>query len=123
MKALSVRQPWASLIASGAKTIELRSWPTRYRGELLICASKSADAGATPEMPRGVALVVVEVTDCRPFEPADAEAACVPWRPGLHAWVLRVLYRVDPLPVVGKLSFFKVETPLTPMRKSPRIRP
>lgn len=38
MKALTIRQPWASLIAVGAKSIETRSWPTKYRGELLIHA-------------------------------------------------------------------------------------
>lgn len=38
MKALTVRQPWASLIAAGVKTIETRSWSTRYRGPLAIHA-------------------------------------------------------------------------------------
>lgn len=40
MKALSVKQPWAELIASGVKTIETRTWYTSYRGPLLICSSK-----------------------------------------------------------------------------------
>lgn len=40
IKALSLWQPWASLIAVGAKRYETRSWPTKYRGPLLICASK-----------------------------------------------------------------------------------
>lgn len=40
MKALSIRQPWASLIAEGYKTIELRTWKTNYRGPLAIHASK-----------------------------------------------------------------------------------
>lgn len=39
MMTLSVRQPWASLIAWGDKTIEHRSWETPYRGPLLIHAS------------------------------------------------------------------------------------
>lgn len=39
MKALTVRQPWATLIAIGAKTIETRSWSTMYRGELAIHAA------------------------------------------------------------------------------------
>lgn len=38
MKVLTVRQPWASLIALGAKSIETRSWPTSYRGPLAIHA-------------------------------------------------------------------------------------
>lgn len=41
MKALTIRQPWASLIAAGVKTIETRSWSTKYRGPLAIHAGKS----------------------------------------------------------------------------------
>jgi hypothetical protein len=39
MKALSVMQPWATLIALGAKHIETRSWATSHRGQLAIHAS------------------------------------------------------------------------------------
>lgn len=42
MKALSLWQPWASLIAVGHKTIETRSWTTSYRGPLAITATKRA---------------------------------------------------------------------------------
>ena len=44
MKALTVRQPWASLIAAGVKTIETRSWSTKYRGPLAIHAGKHEPA-------------------------------------------------------------------------------
>lgn len=40
IRAISLWQPWASLIATGAKHYETRSWATRYRGPLAICASK-----------------------------------------------------------------------------------
>ena len=40
MKALSIRQPWATLILHGQKDIENRSWATRQRGQVLIHASK-----------------------------------------------------------------------------------
>lgn len=40
MKALSIRQPWAWLIVNGHKHIENRTWPTRFRGPVLIHASK-----------------------------------------------------------------------------------
>ncbi len=40
MKAISIWQPWASLIAIGAKQIETRSWATGYRGLLVIHAAK-----------------------------------------------------------------------------------
>lgn len=39
MKTLSIRQPWASLIAHGIKDIENRTWPTKYRGRIYIHAS------------------------------------------------------------------------------------
>lgn len=40
MKALTLHQPWASLIAVQLKTIETRSWPTKYRGPMAIHAGK-----------------------------------------------------------------------------------
>lgn len=40
MKAISLLQPWATLVVMGAKKIETRSWNTKYRGELIIHASK-----------------------------------------------------------------------------------
>ena len=39
MKALTLWQPWASLIACGAKKIETRSWATKYRGPIAIHAA------------------------------------------------------------------------------------
>src|SRR3954471_8554499 len=41
--ALSVKQPWAALLVAGLKTVEVRSWPTRRRGRVLIHAGKLAD--------------------------------------------------------------------------------
>lgn len=41
MKALSVCQPWAHAILALGKNVENRSWPTSYRGPLLIHASKT----------------------------------------------------------------------------------
>lgn len=40
MKALTLTQPWATLVAIGAKRIETRSWRTNYRGPLAIHAAK-----------------------------------------------------------------------------------
>ena len=44
MKALTLTQPWASLIAVGAKRIETRSWYTQFRGPLAIHAAKGFTA-------------------------------------------------------------------------------
>lgn len=41
--ALSLKQPWAALLAHGLKTIEVRRWPTRHRGRLLIHAARIPD--------------------------------------------------------------------------------
>lgn len=63
MKALTIRQPWASLIAEGVKTIETRSWATKHRGPLAIHASKRRPedwsvggwwVGGGPALGRGV---------------------------------------------------------------------
>lgn len=40
MKAITLTQPWAQLVAIGAKRIETRSWNTSYRGPLAIHAAK-----------------------------------------------------------------------------------
>lgn len=40
-KALTIIQPWATLIASGHKKNETRGWKTNYRGEILIHAGKN----------------------------------------------------------------------------------
>ena len=39
MKALTIKEPWATLIISGYKKYEFRSWKTNYRGEIFIHAS------------------------------------------------------------------------------------
>ena len=96
MKALSIRQPWASLIASGKKTVETRTWETKYRGPILICAGKTwfvkacADhLGQGPGELLGVALAIVELYDIKTMAPEHEAAAMVASRPGLFAWYLR----------------------------------
>lgn len=83
-RALTIRQPWASLIAAGVKTIETRSWSTAYRGPLVIHAGKTlydaADcerfrdalgiepvAPAAPILPLGAVVAVVDLVDVVPI--------------------------------------------------------
>ena len=47
MKALTLTQPWATLVALEAKRIETRSWCTSYRGPLAIHAAKGMTKAAT----------------------------------------------------------------------------
>ncbi|MGH9972689.1 MAG: ASCH domain-containing protein [Nitrososphaeraceae archaeon] len=46
MKCLSLKQPYADLLVSGKKIIELRTWNTKFRGEFLVHASKKIDKEA-----------------------------------------------------------------------------
>ena len=43
MKCISLKQPYADLLASGKKTIEIRKWNTNFRGPFFIHASKNVD--------------------------------------------------------------------------------
>ena len=47
MKAITVLQPWAWLLATGKKRCETRSWKTNYRGEILLHAGKGDPLGMT----------------------------------------------------------------------------
>ena len=58
MKALSIRQPWAELLVSGQKTIELRSWNTKHRGPFLIHAGSQWN-------PEDFRLTKVDFRQCR----------------------------------------------------------
>lgn len=51
MKAITIHQPWATLIALGEKRFETRGWPTKYRGELAIHAGKKIDRAACERDP------------------------------------------------------------------------
>lgn len=108
MKALSVRQPWATMIASGEKTIETRTWPTRYRGEILICSSKRPQPKGHLA---GHALAIAELYDCRPMTKADEILACCKVYPGAWSWCLRNIKPIKPFPVSGSLGLYDVEIP------------
>lgn len=73
--AISIRQPWASLIVNGVKSVEVRRWQTARRGRVLIHASRLADE--RPEVwarvptrcrecagRRGGIVGVADLTDC-----------------------------------------------------------
>jgi activating signal cointegrator 1 len=90
VKLLSLWEPWATLMALGAKRIETRGWPTSYRGWLAIHASKGglskrnlADCLDDPafrlalggeELSPGCIVAVVRLVDCCPME----DRGCLP---------------------------------------------
>ena len=89
MRLISLWEPWATLMAIGAKRIETRSWYTGYRGWLAIHASKGglskrnlAEALADPEIERALAgtalsqgriVAVTYLMDCCPM----ADGGCL----------------------------------------------
>jgi hypothetical protein len=71
VRILSIRQPWAYLIAKGPKDIENRNWSTKYRGPFFIHASLQvdqetcADHGLDPsDLETGGIVGMAEITDC-----------------------------------------------------------
>ena len=71
MKVITIKQPFASLIAEGLKEYEFRTWKTKYRGEILIHAGKSIDKKAIKKFekynldyPTGCIIAKVNLTDC-----------------------------------------------------------
>lgn len=113
IRAVCIRQPWASMIARGEKTIELRTWPTKHRGPLLIVASKSPKLYKPngDALPTGCAVCIVDVVDCRPAVATDAPAACCAIEPGEFAWVLRNVREVAHTPIRGQLKPWPVTLP------------
>lgn len=71
MKVLTLKQPWATLVAEGIKKYEFRSWKTNYRGKILIHAGIGIDkeamkkfAGLNLTFPSKKILAEVEIVDC-----------------------------------------------------------
>lgn len=107
MKALSVKQPWAELIARGEKTIEIRRWTCKHRGPLLIVASKRPNAWDT-----GCAIAVVDLVDIRPMTRADEGAALGERWFVDKAWILENPRRAKPTPIKGRLGVYDVDLTL-----------
>lgn len=108
MKAISVRNPWAHLILSGEKWVEVRSWQTDYRGKLLICSSANPKIKGTIS---GCGLIVCDLVDIVPFTKEFLEGACLDEMPpaGHFAWVLDNFQMIKPFPLKGKLSLYEVD--------------
>lgn len=71
MKVITIRQPWATLIAEGYKEYEFRTWKTNYRGDILIHAGKVIDKKAMErfrhlklDYPVGKIIAKATLTDC-----------------------------------------------------------
>ena len=115
LRALSWRQPYADMMLMGK--IETRTWPTAYRGWVLICSSKKpylldqvVNISGTNQLLRifeqmeahnrftqkeGYALAIGRLIDCRSMTKEDEDACYVNYFPGLYC---HVYSDVSPLP-------------------------
>lgn len=132
MKAITLWQPWATLIAIGAKQFETRSWATNYRGPLAIHAAKrkvdpdewppaianalrKADYGWWGErLPYGCIVCVVNLVDVLYTEEAIKSSFFGPkerhfgdYTPGRFAWRLDNVQLVDNVPARGSQGFWE----------------
>lgn len=104
-KAISLMQPWASLVASGKKTIETRKWTTNYRGEIVICSSQKPKI-----QPAGYALCSAELYHIEPMTKEHEEKACIKVYPGAFSWFLKNIKPFKkPIAVKGKLGIFTLK--------------
>ena len=137
MKALSLTQPWATLVALGEKQIETRSWPTRFRGPVAIHAAKAFPGWArrqcwmapfstvlvkhslTPDdLPLGKIICMAEVNICMRtdqvreawclYTGAEHEADFGDYSDGRFAFLLGDIQPLAlPIPARGMLGFWE----------------
>lgn len=132
---ITVRQPWATLLACGRKEFETRSWPCDYRGPLAIHASgmlhpddriwcrEDADIGRILRdlgyadvtlLPLGAVLAVGTLADCVPTGDlrylTRTERALGDFSPGRWAWRFKGMMRLPaPVPARGRLGLWACE--------------
>lgn len=136
MKALSLWQPWATLIVDGDKRFETRSWGTDYRGPIAIHAAKTKkgwedldeelllllgaksspirDAPNPDDFAHGCVVAICDLTDCLPMrdgmiaKQARIERLVGGWMPGRWAWQLENVRRVQPpIPASGRQGLWE----------------
>lgn len=114
MRILSIRNPHASLILRGCKTIEVRTWKTGFRGRLGIHVSTKRDPMVGVDdtlmlLPEGHLVGEVDLLGCREMLPTDGLAAHSEYRQGAYAWDLAnpVVYDI-PTSVRGRLGLWRL---------------
>ncbi|MCZ2341527.1 MAG: ASCH domain-containing protein [Bacteroidales bacterium] len=132
LHALSIKQPWATLLTHGVKTIEIRTWSTRRRGWLLIHAGKSPDRRpeawqwiTTPALQEaaqclGGVVGVAKLVGCLPYTTPEAFAADQERHRNHPDWFLPQglfgleFHEARPLPFLpypGRTSIFPIHLP------------
>lgn len=125
MKALSIKEPFASLISRDIKGIETRSWKTNYRGKILIHSSLTKQKVRENikhlidfELIYGYILCEAELVDCiymtEEFieelkKKNYTEYLCGRYEVGRYAWVLKNIKRLEPIKAKGQLGLWNID--------------
>ena len=127
MKVISIKEPFASLIASGVKKIETRSWKTNYRGELFIHASKIPvqtlrdnilkDVTKDMNLNCGNIICKCNLVDCvymdekfiENIKQNPIEYSVGEYKIGRYAWILEDIELIVPIPINGKLNVWNFD--------------
>jgi len=124
MKVLTIKQPFATLIAEGLKEYEFRTWKTKYRGDILIHAGLGIDKKAMQkykhlnlEYPSGCIIAKATITDCLIIDDEvrkmlkekntiiyDSVINNIDWNG--YGFKLENIKKVNPIPIKGKLSLW-----------------
>ena len=130
VKALTLTQPWATLVATGHKQVETRSWRTHYRGPLVIHAAKGFPryakqfakeeylVGRLPDrIPYAAVVAIVTLRDCVPAQDIVNQISGLERRLGDYsfgrwAWILEdVKAFPDPVGCRGALGLWNWDPP------------
>jgi predicted transcriptional regulator len=117
MKVLSLKQPFAELVVSGKKTIEIRKWNTKFRGEFLIHASKNADKQFMKKLgydnlPSGVIVGKAKLVNVKKYLnqkdfKKDQNKHLATRDYGNYGFILENVKRIKEIPAKGKLGFWE----------------
>ena len=120
MKALSLKQPWAELVVSGRKTIELRNWNTTFRGEFLVHASLSPNKDAMKrlgfdDLPLGCIVGKATLVDVKRYASKEEFAQDAEKHFATQGWyderakgfILKDAQRLSLKKMKGQLNFFE----------------
>ena len=111
-----MRQPWAELVVSGRKSIEIRKWNTKFRGKFLVHASKNVDKEAMQkfgfsDLPLGCLVGKAELVDVIKYDKKSFMAdrrrhlATSDW--GSYGFILRNTKRILNKECKGRLGFWE----------------
>ena len=126
MKVITIKQPWATLIAKGYKKYEFRTWKTHYRGDILIHAGISVNKKVLErfkeynlEYPTGKIIAKATLTDCLEVD-EKFRSEVIPTNPLVYRGIsdtewkgygfkLENIEEIDPIDIKGQLGLWNYD--------------